>query len=425
VTATLLRAGWQGGVVYPSAATTGPAALGGTGGLTPVTISSTATIANTAGSPGSWVGGTTNSFLVIENVAFTCQSAFNLTSTIPVLFYNCTFFFTAYATAGSPVLFSLNGTGPFTFSYCQMAGATTGDPGLYRIDQVINQAVYCPLTIDHCDMGFMRQGVQIATSNTDAIAITNNYMHDIYLFDVTAPAPAVAAGGTSNTVTAGTYGVVITYSSAGGESLASPVTQVTVTAGQAITITSPPTLTGWTDWYAYVTQPGGSTYYKQQSSPGTGIGSNLLLTTTPTTSGSSSPPEGDHSECIYASPGAGGGSNITITGNTILNPLTQTACIFLHEPYVFSSTTISGNFIAGGAFCLQLGGGSPTDLIVTNNVFSTIYNQNLGTNYPVYPTNAPTFNGATTNVWADNTCYDGPYAGYAVPWPGSGSPWPP
>ena len=49
---------------------------------------------------------------------------------------------------------------------------------------------------------------------------------------------------------------------------------------------------------------------------------------------------GDHTEHIYAGAVAGG-SNITITGNTFLNPLTQTAAVYFHDTQAFTNCTIS------------------------------------------------------------------------------------
>lgn len=108
---------------------------------------------------------------------------------------------------------------------------------------------------------------------------------------LTAPAaPAVAASGTGGTVTAGVYTVEVTYTDTYGETTASASTQVTVTSGEDIVITSPAAQTNATGWYAYVSQAAGSTLYRQQTlgSPTT-IGTNLTLTANPTTSGAQPP----------------------------------------------------------------------------------------------------------------------------------------
>jgi hypothetical protein len=125
---------------------------------------------------------------------------------------------------------------------------------------------------------------------------------------------------------------------------------------------------------------------------------------------------GDHSEPIYA--GANGtGNNITITGNTLLNNLTQTAAIYLHTTENFTNTVISNNFFAGGSYTLYCGGSGSTDVVIEDNVFSTAYFPGCGSaaNPAVaYPSVSPPFNVSGGNVWAGNTWYDGPLAGQLI-----------
>jgi hypothetical protein len=133
---------------------------------------------------------------------------------------------------------------------------------------------------------------------------------------------------------------------------------------------------------------------------------------------------GDHTELIYAG-ASGGGSNISITGNTILNPLNQTATIYLHNTYAFTNCTITGNLLAGGDYGLYLGSNASTGMLVESNVVSTIYfgpgggGGGLGGGYygPVYTSGPPVF-GAYGNVWSNNTWLDGPNAGVAIASPG-------
>jgi hypothetical protein len=104
-----------------------------------------------------------------------------------------------------------------------------------------------------------------------------------------APVPTNAASG--GTVAAGTYGVEVTYTSAGGETVASAAATVTTSGSTStLTVPSPPANANATGWYAYVTQAGGSTYTRQQAagSP-TAIGTALTLTAPPSSSGAQPP----------------------------------------------------------------------------------------------------------------------------------------
>lgn len=104
-----------------------------------------------------------------------------------------------------------------------------------------------------------------------------------------APVPTTAT--TGGTVAAGTYGAIVTYVNAYGETTGSAAGSV-VTTGSTSTITVPsPAASGnATGWYAYVTQAGGTTYTRQQAagSP-TAIAVNLTLTAPPTSSGANPP----------------------------------------------------------------------------------------------------------------------------------------
>jgi hypothetical protein len=101
------------------------------------------------------------------------------------------------------------------------------------------------------------------------------------------PAPVPTTLGSGGTILAGTYGVIVSYTNAAGESVGSASGSVTTTGSTStITIPSPPTVPGATGWYAYVTQLGGTIYTRQQA-PGspTALGTNLTLTAPPTSSG--------------------------------------------------------------------------------------------------------------------------------------------
>jgi hypothetical protein len=100
-----------------------------------------------------------------------------------------------------------------------------------------------------------------------------------------APVPTTAA--TGGTVLAGVYGVIVSYTSASGETIGSVAGTVTTTGSTStLTVPSPAAIPGATGWYAYVTQANGSTYTRQQTagSP-TAIGTALTLTAPPTSSG--------------------------------------------------------------------------------------------------------------------------------------------
>jgi hypothetical protein len=99
--------------------------------------------------------------------------------------------------------------------------------------------------------------------------------------NLTPPQPTVTAASTGGTVAAGTYQVEVTYVTAGGEFLPSvPQTVTTTGSTSTITIESPPAANGATGWYAYVTQPGKTTFERQQGSP-TAIGSSFTLSAPP------------------------------------------------------------------------------------------------------------------------------------------------
>lgn len=102
-------------------------------------------------------------------------------------------------------------------------------------------------------------------------------------------APALSTATTGGTVAAGTYQAVITYVTASGESLpSSSSSQVTTGSTSTLTATSPGAATGATGWNVYLTQAGGVTYTKQNSSP-IAIGTNYTATAPPTSTGANPP----------------------------------------------------------------------------------------------------------------------------------------
>jgi PKD domain len=104
-----------------------------------------------------------------------------------------------------------------------------------------------------------------------------------------APTPQVTTATTGGTVPAGTYRVEVTYVTAKGEQLPSASTSVTTTGGTStIEIPSPPANSQATGWYAYVTQPNGTTFAQQQGLQT--VGQDLTLSSRPTTG--AAPPVG-------------------------------------------------------------------------------------------------------------------------------------
>lgn len=412
--------GWQNAYSYPNAITTGPAAAPGySGSLTPETITTFATIAN-SGNP-SWAP-TTAGTITVSGYAFTCQAGILISATtVPVSFQGCSFDFNGVATTGGPEMFELTGGTQVAIEYCTVYGDSY--LGTTRIGQIINQVADCVLTVDHCDLSGARQCMQLASPTSSGVTVTNNYMHDLVEFSVVTPNPTLVPG-SGGSMTDGTYNVITAYSNSNGKAISSSSVATTISAASntgTLVIDTPPTLSGWTNWYAWVTPVGGgATYYQQQSGSGTAIGTNYTLTTAPSTTGTTSIPGIDHSECVYAGV-SNGASNITISGNTILNPLTQTAAVYLHNTAAFTAVTISNNFLAGGAYTLYCGDTASTSVVIENNVFSTTYYTGSGqanaTAATGYPTGPPPFNVSGSNIWTANTWYDGPHAGNTVPVP--------
>jgi len=113
---------------------------------------------------------------------------------------------------------------------------------------------------------------------------------------------------------------------------------------------------------------------------------------------------GDHTDGIISN--AGSAAGLTITGNTILNALTQTDDIALFQNFgPQMNASITGNLLAGGGYSIYGGGSSlpgattPADITITGNRFSPLY-------YPTggyYGTSAYTAAGVNGNTWTGNT----------------------
>ena len=102
-------------------------------------------------------------------------------------------------------------------------------------------------------------------------------------------APSVTSAATGGTLAAGTYQVEVTSNNVYGESLPSPATSVTLTGTTStITVASPVAQYLATTWNAYVTQPDGTTFTLQNTTP-TAIGTSFVLSAPPTSTGVNPP----------------------------------------------------------------------------------------------------------------------------------------
>jgi len=103
---------------------------------------------------------------------------------------------------------------------------------------------------------------------------------------VAAPAaPTLSTAASGGTVLAGTYQAVVTYVTAAGESAPSPAgSQVTTGSVSTLTCPSPAAVAGATGWNLYMTQAGGSTFTKQNTTANV-IGTPQTLTAPPTSTG--------------------------------------------------------------------------------------------------------------------------------------------
>jgi hypothetical protein len=132
--------------------------------------------------------------------------------------------------------------------------------------------------------------------------------------------------------------------------------------------------------------------------------------------------EGDHLNGI--SVGGGDPRSLLIQHNTVLDNYDQTDAVALFQDFgPETNKTISDNLLAGGSYALYGGGPNgctgpatapkcdpSSDVVVTGNIFSTIFFPTCGTFGPV-----ANFNPAGSgNVWSANTWADGADAGKPV-----------
>lgn len=175
-------------------------------------------------------------------------------------------------------------------------------------------------------------------------------------------APTLSQTTTGGTVAAGTYQVEVTYVTAQGETTASASASIITTTGTStIKINSPTPVATAYGWYAYVTQPGGGTYTRQQTvgSP-TPIGNSLTLTAPPTNTGANPP-----------------GANTTTDVTTPAVPATTVA--------VLNTTGVDVTvYVAGGTVSAITIGNKATGL--TSGAVRLPANQAITLTYTVAPT---------------------------------------
>lgn len=133
-------------------------------------------------------------------------------------------------------------------------------------------------------------------------AANNSGFNPLAPLPTPAAAPGLATAGTGGTIAAGTYQVEVSYVNAYGETLPSASASIVTTGTTStITITAPPQVGNASGWYAYVTQAGAGTYYRQQAAgQPTGFNVPLTLTATPTTTGAN--PAGANTTAGFTQP---------------------------------------------------------------------------------------------------------------------------
>jgi len=137
---------------------------------------------------------------------------------------------------------------------------------------------------------------------------------------LTPPEPKLTTTSTGGTVEAGKYQIEITYVTASGEGLPTvPETVTTSGSTSTITIKSPPPANGATGWHAYITQPNGKVFARQQPAP-VAIGTSFTLTGPPA---AGLEPEPNPYFCSYHSRVNVGGTEV----DYVVQPWTaMTAC---------------------------------------------------------------------------------------------------
>lgn len=112
---------------------------------------------------------------------------------------------------------------------------------------------------------------------------------------------------------------------------------------------------------------------------------------------------GYHLEDVNENGNSGG--KLLIYDNTLLNSSSQTAAIYLGCDFTFTANvTVNHNLMAGGGYTFYGGAGSdgphcnPSNIVVTNNIFSRVYFSNYGFWGPV----AYFSSSAPGDQWSNN-----------------------
>jgi hypothetical protein len=121
--------------------------------------------------------------------------------------------------------------------------------------------------------------------------------------------------------------------------------------------------------------------------------------------------DGAHTQDIYVWPG---GTGVRIVHNTLISDIVDsTASIYVTDNQGHQqNVTIENNWLAGGSYALYAGDSTATQIVVTNNKFSTEVTPNSGYYGAVTDIYHNTDNVFSGNVWAN-----GPNAGQAIPEP--------
>ena len=112
-----------------------------------------------------------------------------------------------------------------------------------------------------------------------------------------------------------------------------------------------------------------------------------------------------------------GGSNLTIRHNTLLNQLSPqkgaSSALALYDDFgKITKVSVIDNFLAGGSYTLYPAGISSSNIVITGNVFSSLYWPTAGYYGPV-DSSYWDIAGAG-NKWFENSWADGPRVGRSV-----------
>jgi len=153
--------GWATGRIFPSAATTGPAA----GGYTiTTTVTGNQTI-NPTGTHPSWITVNPDGSFTVTGVSFTGQ--------VTCAAENISFLGCQFTAAGLTNVMLNHGNAGYLLQYCKFGPTPPAQVG------GLSRCVYAPgvndIVIDRCDMSGTEQPINLGSDNN--VTITNNYLH--------------------------------------------------------------------------------------------------------------------------------------------------------------------------------------------------------------------------------------------------------